>query len=63
MMSKQQWVHRMMTMVLVFTLLVAVMVSARAGTNAHVTPLATVEAEAGITTIFGLSPRSLELLR
>ncbi len=59
-MTKQQWIRRLSAVVLVCTLVAAVLVSAQAGTSAHITPLVT--AEAGITTIYGLSPRSYQLL-
>lgn len=64
-MVKKQWFKRAASVVLLFTLLIAVMVSAQAATTAHMPPTATLQArsDSGITTIFGTSARSLQLLR
>ncbi|MBI5670730.1 MAG: hypothetical protein HZC41_22280 [Chloroflexi bacterium] len=64
-MTKKQWLQRAASVVLLFTLLIAVMMSAQAATTAHMPPTAISQAsgDSGLTTIFGMSARSLQLLR
>jgi hypothetical protein len=65
MMSKKQWIRRIASIVLIGTLVIAVWASAGAATRAYVQPTAAaqVESDSGLTTIFGASARSLQLLR
>lgn len=62
-MSKKQWIQRIVSLVLIGTLLVAVWISAEAATQAHVQSTLQTSSESGLTTIFGTSARSLQLLR
>lgn len=64
-MSKQQWIQRIASVLLIGTLLIAVWVSAGAATRAHLQPVVSAQMgnDSGLTTIFGTSARSLQLLR
>lgn len=64
-MTQKLWTQRIASVVLVCTLLIAVAASAQAAISTHLQPAATAEArtDSGLTTIFGTSARSLQLLR